>query len=206
MVKQLRHASKTRAIGKKSPTKRGGVTKTRKRIATRTIDVMKAWKQFTIEHLPVRTFSVTDLDLAEYADSAATSLANDYPEAVFTSGRRTVDEQANAMAGNIVKNRNWIKQTYAASAERDSLQDWVDQHPEATTKAEIAAGLAGIMSTWTDVQKVKLSRHFAGLAFDVQPIPNGDKLKNAIKALPHLKKFLDNEGGLVIWHAEFEAA
>lgn len=109
------------------------------------------------------------------------------------------------MAGNITVNRQWIVETYAASVERDALQKWVDDNPDKTTKAAIAAGLSGIMSGWTDAQKVKLSRHFAGLAFDVQP--TGDEgLKNAIKTLPNLVKFLDNEGGITIWHAEFKGA
>lgn len=109
------------------------------------------------------------------------------------------------MAGNILVNRKWVEQTYAASPERDVLQKWVDDHPEAMTAAAIAAGLVGIMSTWSDAQRVKLSRHFAGLAFDVQPT-SSTVLKDAIKALPNLIKFLDNEGGITIWHVEFKSS
>ena len=129
----------------------------------------------------------------------------DHPTVVFTSGRRTVSQQASAMAGNILVNRKWVEQTYAASPERDVLQKWVDDHPEAMTAAAIAAGLVGIMSTWSDAQRVKLSRHFAGLAFDVQPT-SSTVLKDAIKALPNLIKFLDNEGGITIWHVEFKSS
>lgn len=143
------------------------------------------------------------LDLAENALGAATALKKAQPGVVFTSGRRTVAEQADAMAGNIVANRQWIAQTYAASAERDALQAWVDTHPAATVRKDIAAGLSGILSGWSDAKRVRLSRHFAGLAFDVRP---GDEaIKTAIKALPNLVKFLDGEGGLTIWHAEFSA-
>jgi hypothetical protein len=165
-----------------------------------------------IEHNPgciteqrVDLLDVSSLNLAEYAESAATKLKQDFPSVVFTSGRRSVAQQADAMAGNVVVNRRWIEQTYAVSAERDALQKWVDDHPEATTRVSIAAGLSGIMSGWSDQQKVKLSRHFAGLAFDVKPTDNGS-LKDAIKALPNLVKFLDSEGGITIWHAEFKAA
>lgn len=143
------------------------------------------------------------LDLAEHAASAATKLKADHPTVVFTSGRRSVADQADAMAGNVVVNRKWIEQTYAASTERDTLQKWVDDNPSATTRQAIAAGLSGIMSGWTDAQRVKLSRHFAGLAFDVKP--GDDAIKTAIKALPNLVKFLDSEGGITIWHAEFKA-
>ena len=163
-----------------------------------------------LEHRPRTTsdllhtgVDLAGLDLAEYAASAATKLKADHPTVVFTSGRRTVAEQASAMAGNVAANRKWIEQTYAVSAERDALQKWVDDNPAATTKPAIAVGLSGIMSGWTDAQRMKLSRHFAGLAFDVKP--GDDALKTAIKALPNLVKFLDSEGGITIWHAEFKA-
>lgn len=154
---------------------------------------------------PRMLFTLKDLDLAENAKGAAAKLKKDFPSAIFTSGRRTVSEQASAMAGNIVQNRQWIVQTYAASTEAETLQAWVDANPQATTKAAIASGLAAIMDRWTDAQRIKLSRHFAGLAFDVQPTSDS-KLKDAIRGLPNLVKFLESEGGLTIWHAEFSAA
>ena len=148
--------------------------------------------------------NLAELDLAEHAASAAKRLKADHPTVVFTSGRRSVSDQADAMAGNVVVNRKWIVQTYAASNERDTLQKWVDENPTVTRRQSIAAGLSNIMTGWTDAQRVKLSRHFAGLAFDVRP---GDAaIKDAIKVLPNLVKFLDSEGGITIWHAEFKAA
>ena len=111
------------------------------------------------------------------------------------------------MAGNVVTNRKWIEQTYKASAERDALQRWVDANPNATTKAAIAQGLSSIMTGWSDDQKSGFSAHFGGRAFDVQPVagPAGDSIKQSIRNLPKLRKFLDQEGGIVIWHAEFDA-
>jgi hypothetical protein len=150
--------------------------------------------------------SVDELDLVDYAKAAASKLQSDFPDVIFTSGRRDVTQQANAMAANIVQNRKWITDTYADSNERDDLQAWVDANPTATTKEAIAIGLAGIMSNWTDDQKGRFSQHFSGQAFDVQPVSgsNGNAIKAGIKSLPNLRKFLDNEGGLVIWHADFE--
>ena len=144
-----------------------------------------------------------ELDLAEYAKGAEKTLAIGFPDVVFTSGRRTVVQQANAMAGNVVANRRWIEQTYKASTERDTLQKWVDDNPSATTRAAICAGLGGILATWTDGRKARFSRHFAGLAFDVRPTDDA-KLKAAIQALPNLVKFLDQEAGITIRHAEFK--
>lgn len=150
--------------------------------------------------------SIADLDLVDYAAASAEKLKAAFPSVVFTSGRRNSQQQANAMSGNIVKNRKWISQTYLASPERDQLQGWVDAHPAAVTAAQISAGLLGIMNGWSDDQKKILSRHFSGQAFDVQPVAgaSGSQIKAGIKALPNLRKFLEQEGGLIIWHADFE--
>jgi hypothetical protein len=145
------------------------------------------------------------LNLAPSARTAALALLAAHPEVVFTSGRRDAEAQALAMAGNVALNRRWIAATYRASAERDQLQAWVDAHPEATTRDAIAAGLLLIMETWGDAQRARLSRHFAGLAFDVRPVAGaaGEAIKATIRKLPGLVKFLEKEGGLVRWHAEF---
>lgn len=150
--------------------------------------------------------SIDDLDLAEYAKSGAVSLQTKYPDTVFTSGRRTIQQQADAMAHNVASNRQWIKQTYKASPQRDALQKWVDDNPDATDESDISAGLKSVMDGWTDDQKGNFSRHIVGLAFDVQPVDeNADEIKDYIRKLPHLHKFLDKEGGLTIWHADFDA-
>ena len=48
------------------------------------------------------------------------------------------------------------------------------------------------------------SRHLSGLAFDVQPVTeDADAIKKSIRALAGLDKFLEMEGGLVRWHAQF---
>jgi hypothetical protein len=150
---------------------------------------------------------IDDLGLIEHAKSGAQALLNKFPTIVFTSGRRGVEQQASAMAGNVVRKRQWIRQTYRASPQRDALQKWVDNHPEARTRAAIAAGLKGIMDGWTDAQKGRFSSHFGGLAFDVKPVSQGGaQIKAFIRSLPHLHQFLESEGGIVIWHAAFDKA
>jgi hypothetical protein len=149
--------------------------------------------------------ALSDLDLAGHAKDGAQVLMRAHPAVVFTSGRRSVQQQADAMAGNVVGNRNWIRDTYAESPERYELQTWVESHPDATTRDQIMAGLRTVMNGWNDARKMRLSRHFAGLAFDVQPVVGavGEAIKATIRALPHLRRFLDSEGGKIIWHAEF---
>jgi hypothetical protein len=150
------------------------------------------------------SLTISDLRLVDYAQDAAAALLAAHPNVVFTSGRRSVKQQADAMAENTVENRRYIEQTYAANPESRSLQQWVDDHPEATSKAAISIGLEDIMRNWTDAQKKTLSRHFSGQAFDVQPVDDGDAIKETIRSLPNLRQFLESRGGLTRWHADFE--
>ena len=61
------------------------------------------------------------------------------------------------------------------------------------------------MNSMPEEELVKISRHLTGKAFDVSPITaNAAVLKADILKLPGLHKFLDKEGGLVRWHAQFQ--
>lgn len=147
------------------------------------------------------------LDLAATAQAAAVELRGKHPTVTFTSGRRDKAEQASAMASNIVSssNRNWISDTYADSSGRRALQKWVDDNPKATDQEGIAAGLLGVLDGLSDAQLGAISKHLSGQAFDVQPVTeNADTIKKDIQALTGITKFLDKEGGLVRWHAQFK--
>ncbi len=144
------------------------------------------------------------LKLGPKARRAAYLLKRKHPAVRFTSGRRNKSEQARAMAGNVEANRTWIAETYAKSRARDACQKWVDDHPGETTAAEIAEGLEGVLKGLTDRELGALSKHLSGEAFDVQPTGvDADKVKETIRGLPGLGRFLDREGGRVIWHAQF---
>jgi hypothetical protein len=146
--------------------------------------------------------TIDEMDLAPIAKNAATILLSKHPNIQFTSGRRSKFQQAHAMAGNVIKNRKWIGQTYLAGAK---LQQWVDKHPEAKTVDAITAGLAEVIQGMPDEECNKISRHLTGRAFDVRPVTaNASKIKADIRALPGLHKFLEKEGGLVRWHAQFD--
>lgn len=149
--------------------------------------------------------SIESLGLTGNALEGAKRLRAQFPSVVFTSGRRGVEDQARAMAQNVAKNRRWIEQTYTPTPESKALQAWIDAHPAAVRVDQIKTPLATIMATWTDEQKGRLSKHFSGHAFDVQPVggAEGARIKAAIRALPGLQKFLEREGGLVRWHAQF---
>jgi len=144
------------------------------------------------------------LDLAPAARTAAYALKKAHSAVRFTSGRRGKSDQARAMASNVVKNRKWIEETYAESTLRTKCQEWVDQNADKTTQADIAAGLVSVFESVTDEQLGKFSRHLSGMAFDVQPVDtDADEIKKTIRGLAGLDKFLDKEGGLVRWHAQF---
>jgi hypothetical protein len=144
------------------------------------------------------------LDLAPVAKAAAYTLKRLHPAVVFTSGRRDKVGQARAMASNVVRNRQWIVQTYLASEVCSACQKWVDDHPEATSQVQIQDGLVSVFNSLTDAQLGRISKHLSGEAFDVQPvIQDADAIKAAIRGLRGLEKFLDKEGGLVRWHAQF---
>ncbi|MBE2260944.1 MAG: hypothetical protein IAE88_18965 [Rhodobacteraceae bacterium] len=150
---------------------------------------------------------IPDLQLRASAEAAAQKLLAQFPNDVkFTSGRRSISQQAAAMAENVVKNRNYIESTYRDTPERAQLQQWVDDHPAATKAPEIAAGLESVMNAWTPAQQQNISRHVTGDAFDIQPVagPQGAKIKDAIKKLPKLNWYTFVEAGLPIWHAQFD--
>ena len=147
-----------------------------------------------------------ELELSDKAKKAAQELKRAFPEIVFTSGKRDTAGQASAMAENIVVsgNRNWIKETYAASTASTKLQKWVDENEKATTKNAITEGLEKTMDAMTESERRLISKHLTGDAFDVQPVEeNADKIKEAMKKLPGVTKFFDKEGNLVRWHAQF---
>jgi hypothetical protein len=144
------------------------------------------------------------LDLAPAAKFAAYALKKAHPSVSFTSGRRNKRDQARAMSENVVLNRKWIEQTYAKTIASDSCQRWVDGHPDKQTQQEIEAGLASVIDALPDAEVARLSKHLSGEAFDVQPVTeDAEKIKASIRSLPGLKVFLDMEGGLIRWHAQF---
>lgn len=148
--------------------------------------------------------TIERLDLDATARRAAYELKRQFRSVVFTSGRRSRDEQAGAMAQNVVRNRAWIRETYAKHSISEACQKWVDEHPSAATRADIKAGLLSVFSDYTDAELTTLSKHLSGRAFDVHPVEqDAAAIKQAIRSLNGVTKFLEHEGGLVIWHVQF---
>jgi hypothetical protein len=144
------------------------------------------------------------LSLSPVAKAAAYALKKAHPAVSFTSGRRDKQAQAHAMASNVTSNRKWIQETYADNAASRACQKWVDDNPTKTTQDEITIGLKSVMDSLTDEALGKLSKHLSGEAFDVQPVTtDADAIKKTIRGLTGITLFLEKEGGLVRWHAQF---
>jgi hypothetical protein len=146
------------------------------------------------------------LDLRGEAKKAAYALKKAHPAVRFTSGRRDKAAQASAMASNVVKskNRRWIEKTYKSTVVSRACQQWLDDNPDKLTKDAIAEGLLSVLDAQADDDLALLSKHLSGDAFDVQPVEtDADAIKETLRDLAGPDNFLDMEGGLVRWHAQF---
>ena len=150
------------------------------------------------------------LNLAEAAKKAAYALKKKYPFLVFISGRRTKKEQAWAMARNVVENRKYIynpQPPYGAYKYPKvvELQKWVDANPSKVSREDIASGLEVLLEKWSDIDMGRLTFHFWGRAFDLQPPKTkaDDEIIKTIKSLPGYTNFVPMEAGEERWHAEY---
>jgi hypothetical protein len=148
-----------------------------------------------------------ELGLRGYALAGAKALAWKFPSVVFTSGRRSLEAQAHAMAVNVAAaGRTWITRTYKDSEACRACQAWIDANATAVAVAEIAVGLLGVLRQLGD-KALEISRHLTGDAFDVQPVAGvlGPEIEDFIRTLPELDLFMTHEGGLSRWHCQFVA-
>lgn len=143
------------------------------------------------------------MGLTGNALKAATELILKHPDAVITSGRRNVTEQAMAMAKNIIADRRFIVKTYVASKISMACQQWVDEHPTASQR-EVQVGIGALLRTFSSNDLAKLSKHLGGMAFDVRPEDGtvGELIRAELVSLAkkYNGTFLDHEGSLKRWH------
>ena len=124
-----------------------------------------------------------------------------FPGVQVTSGKRSLEEQAAAMAANESIKRGWIAATYVDSTAKRACVDWCREHPKATRKA-LQSGLLSVLRGLLPSELASLSLHLSGDAFDVHP----DKARPEIakwlfaESVARGGKFIENEGGLWRWH------
>lgn len=162
--------------------------------------------------------AIARLSLNAQAHACAVAIAQQHPDVVFTSGRRTRDDQARAMARNIVQDREFraanpktkrkpYLDIYLAHTVIASIKRWLREHPKAVTAAEIEHGLKQVFAGMTDTEMTKLSRHFSGNAFDIAPVDGmrGQMILATIKREVSERgaRLIENEGGVRVWHVQF---
>jgi hypothetical protein len=128
---------------------------------------------------------------------------------VLTSGRRSVQQQAHAMATNVVLKHDWIGKTYAANAVSEACQKWVNDNRQAASKVDTCSqGLLSVLDSFDDKDLRHLSWHLSGDAFDCDPDGDDDHLKLLHHILAECVAagaegtLLTEEGGLVRWHVQ----
>lgn len=151
--------------------------------------------------------SIAQMKLSRVAREGAERLQAACPWVVFTSGRRDLESQARAMAVNSLQDRRWIEKTYLSAR---PLQDWLIANPQADTVDQVSDGLYHTLLSLSDAEVAAISRHLTGDAWDVKPMVHegkatlyGEKILDAMRALPGIDKVLLKEGGLIRWHAQF---
>jgi hypothetical protein len=145
----------------------------------------------------------SELGLVGAALQAALDFEATFPSASFTSGRRSLEDQARAMAQNVWLNEKWIAQTYLQSPASTACQLWVDDVTKPVTAEQIEVGLLSVLEQFNPMQLAHLSKHLSGEAFDVQPCDdNAQKIWLYVRAARLGGKFLEKEGGLTRWHLQ----
>ncbi len=139
---------------------------------------------------------IEQLGLVPSVEAKARELQAKAPSVIFLSGRRTLEQQAHAMASNAALDRQYVGRTYAHSPIALRLQRWMNQNPHATDIEHIAAGFLFVMKQCPVSELHHLSRHLTGKAFDIAPHSAPVAVIEALE--PEL--FLQHEGALVRWH------
>jgi len=149
--------------------------------------------------------TIQEMQLHPVMHRYATELQTLHPSVVYTSGRRDLQQQAHAMACNVVSNRQWISRTYRQAA---ALQTAVDYHPGSVTVPQLELLLLNTMQRMGPEELARVSDHLSGLAVDLaamedytgQLTPEGQAVHGWIFACPDTKWFTTREGGLTRWH------
>lgn len=160
--------------------------------------------------------TIDEMRLSPNARTAAQLVLKAHPEAVFTSGRRDIRDQARAMAANVVKyGPGWLNDTYKDKRIVSCLMTYVQEHTEEASSIQLLAnGFYGELMDNFSGQLLQFP-HVRGDAFDIAwpMLPNGliDRIKGdaicvCIEQLPAelgLQLMLKKEGAHNVIHAQF---
>ncbi len=142
--------------------------------------------------------TIMDMNLQPDVADKARQLEMLAANVVFTSGRRTVEQQASAMAQNETESPGYVQATYAESDAKEAILAWLAANPGSDLPT-MTQGFTDVLNGLTPDQQLKISRHLTGRAFDIQPNSATEDQVNSLQ--PQL--FLTSEGGLSRWHVQF---
>lgn len=175
------------------------------------------------------SLTIEQMGLGPLAQAAARELLATFGHDVirFTRGYSDLRGQARAMAGNVARNIDWIKQTYTRT-DRPSyavacrLQDAVYLHANSHDPREIERVLYEALCAIPNGHEISFHTithdgHPAAAAFDLQPLEDAQGVATAEgeRVLAYIRQredawkvdaFLTREGGLRIWHVQFRHA
>ena len=147
---------------------------------------------------------IDELRLAPIMKQRATELADAFPDLIrWTSGRRTIHEQAHAMAVNhTLDPKGYMMRSYVHAGD---FLGALSARPWATSIDEITEVFYDVM---TEHPGMLLSPHLDGNAVDLQPMEyadgmpttDGQRVIDWIKACPDTVNFRTREGHLKRWH------
>ena len=150
------------------------------------------------------SLTMAQLQLAPVMEQRARELELAFPGLIrFVSGRRSVQAQAIAMAGNhLLDPTGYLVRQYVRAAE---FLGALAAHPGADTVDEVTELFFDLMTATPGLIKTP---HFEGNAVDPKrmedttgkPTPDGQRVIDWIKACPDTVDFRTREGNLRRWH------
>jgi len=165
---------------------------------------------FIISFVHSQEVPFDQLNLTGSALYAATKIKERFPGVVFTGGTRTLDSQARSVAQNIFRSQNsgWVGATYRDSSfirilNQEIIKNW------ALIKGNESLILQKVNEIFQNynAEARSMSKHLSGYAFDLRVnCVNYNDLNNFVRTLPGFHQFLTQEGGLAVWHLEFNEA
>ena len=163
--------------------------------------------------------SIQDMALTPAAERAARFIRERHPEAVFTSGRRSIEKQAFVMASNAIRHGSaWLKDTYKNTRMVACLMTYMEENPELCgSPVKLGRGFYEQLQEHFSDYFNKFA-HVRGDAFDISwprlgngliDRPRGEAICKTIETLPQhdiaLELLLRKEGSLDVIHAQFRS-
>ena len=163
--------------------------------------------------------TIQEMRLSDMASRAALILVKLHPEAIFTSGRRDIMDQARVMATNVIRyGASWLNDTYRDKRIVKCLMTYMEENPEKCS--DISLLKEGFHEQLQENFAADLLRfpHVRGDAFDIAwpklhngliNRPAGELICKTIERLPvdfdiPLDLLLRKEGQLDVIHAQFK--